>query len=154
MCGISFLVFDLAGLSLHLSIAVSCAEMNCELTSSFPTICQDHKQYFWSVLTSLYNQKRKALTCTGADGLFANDMAQQVILVESRAIRSHRNRSLILCCPDVDNLIVGVGILERHTTAVLVYSDQNFIKNTMLLFYNLLHGCFFFPYLHAEVWWQ
>lgn len=54
--------------------------------------------------------RRKVITCTGADGLLANDMSQQVILVKSRTIRSHRNRFLIICRPNVDNLIVSVGI--------------------------------------------
>lgn len=80
-------------------------------------------------------QKRKVITCTGADGLFANDVAQQVILVESRTIRSHRNRFLIIRCPDVDNLVVGVGILERQTTAVLVYSNQKFNLQTIAMLF-------------------
>lgn len=80
-------------------------------------------------------QKRKVITCTGADGLFANDVAQQVILVESRTIRSHRNRFLIIRCPDVDNLVVGVGILERQTTRVLVYSNQKFNLQTIAMLF-------------------
>lgn len=49
-------------------------------------------------------------TCARADGLFAYDVSQQVILVETRAIWSHGHGLLIIRSPDVDHLVVGVSI--------------------------------------------
>lgn len=49
-------------------------------------------------------------TCAGADGFFANNMSQQIILVQPGAVLCNRHRPLVPLSPQVNHLVVGVSV--------------------------------------------
>ena len=52
-------------------------------------------------------------TCAGADGFFANNVSQQVVLVQPGAVLGDGNGPLVPLRPQVDHLVVGVGIWKQ-----------------------------------------
>lgn len=53
---------------------------------------------------------RPRCTCAGADGFFADNVSQQIVLVEPRAVLCHGHGGLVSLRPQVDDLVVGVSI--------------------------------------------